>query len=40
MTNNIDVEFKMIDGVWKAIATEDFAEALAGGSFNTTGEVE
>ena len=40
VTNNIDVEFKMIDGVWKAIATEDFAEALAGGSFNTTGEVE
>lgn len=40
VTNNIDVEFKMIDGVWKAIATEAFAEALAGGSFNTTGEVE
>lgn len=40
VTNNIDVEFKMVDGVWKAIATEDFAEALAGGSFNTTGEIK
>ncbi len=40
VTNNIDVEFKMVDGVWKAIATKDFAEALAGGSFNTTGEVK